>query len=190
MVRSSSYIIKGGGNNQIILEISIGSTYRFHPGLATRSSTRISLDETNTMVSLAQHNITIITHQGNLYPTTPSLVPSSVHQPQPYCWWKKSCPLVGSWSHYLQSFIHPRWLAGFLPSTVSLSSCHFLLPVSPGECRRRICFLAAICKNPCFCVDGSAGPVGDYPPETNIAPENNPLEKEVPMGNHHLLGLC
>ena len=24
-------------------------------------------------------------------------------------------------------------------------------------------------------------------PETNIAPENNPLEKEVPIGNHHLL---
>ena len=27
---------------------------------------------------------------------------------------------VGSFSHYLQCFIHPRWLAGFLPSTVSL----------------------------------------------------------------------
>ena len=24
---------------------------------------------------------------------------------------------VGSLSHYLQGFIHPRWLAGFLPST-------------------------------------------------------------------------
>ena len=22
-------------------------------------------------------------------------------------------------------------------------------------------------------------------PETNIAPENNPLEKEIPIGNHH-----
>ena len=26
--------------------------------------------------------------------------------------------LMGSLSHYLQDFIHPRWLAGFLPSTV------------------------------------------------------------------------
>ena len=29
--------------------------------------------------------------------------------------------LIGSLSHYLQGFIHPRWLAGFLPSTVFLS---------------------------------------------------------------------
>ena len=41
-------------------------------------------------------------------------------------WWKKSCtswyvvyPMIGSLSHYLQGFIHPRWLAGCLPSTVS-----------------------------------------------------------------------
>ena len=25
-------------------------------------------------------------------------------------------------------------------------------------------------------------------PETNIAPENRPLEKEIPIGNHHVLG--
>ena len=25
-------------------------------------------------------------------------------------------------------------------------------------------------------------------PETNIAPENKPLEKEIPIGNHHFLG--
>ena len=25
-------------------------------------------------------------------------------------------------------------------------------------------------------------------PETNIAPENRPLEKEIPIGNHHFLG--
>ena len=30
---------------------------------------------------------------------------------------------VGSLSHYLQGFIHPRWLAGFLPSTVCLVDC-------------------------------------------------------------------
>ncbi len=24
-------------------------------------------------------------------------------------------------------------------------------------------------------------------PETNIAPENRPLEKEIPIGNHHFL---
>ena len=28
--------------------------------------------------------------------------------------------LIGSLSHYFQGSIHPRWLAGFLPSTVSL----------------------------------------------------------------------
>ena len=27
-------------------------------------------------------------------------------------------------------------------------------------------------------------------PETNIAPENRPLEKEVPIENHHFHGLC
>ena len=26
--------------------------------------------------------------------------------------------LIGSLSHYLQGVLHPRWLAGFLPSTV------------------------------------------------------------------------
>ena len=25
----------------------------------------------------------------------------------------------------------------------------------------------------------------DTLPETNMAPENNPLEKEIPIGNHH-----
>ncbi len=30
---------------------------------------------------------------------------------------------------------------------------------------------------------GQAGPV--TLPETNIAPENKPLEKEIPIGNHH-----
>ena len=29
---------------------------------------------------------------------------------------------VDSFSHYLQGFIHPRWLAGFLPSPVVVSS--------------------------------------------------------------------
>ena len=28
------------------------------------------------------------------------------------------------------------------------------------------------------------------PPETNIAPENRPLEKEIPIGNHYFQGLC
>ena len=30
--------------------------------------------------------------------------------------------------------------------------------------------------------------VKDTLPETNIAPENRPLEKEIPIGNHHFLG--
>ena len=29
--------------------------------------------------------------------------------------------LIGNLSHYLHGFIHPRWLAGFLPSTVLLT---------------------------------------------------------------------
>ena len=27
-------------------------------------------------------------------------------------------------------------------------------------------------------------------PETNISPENRPLEQEIPIGNHHFQGLC
>ena len=27
-------------------------------------------------------------------------------------------------------------------------------------------------------------------PETNMAPENRPLEKEIPIGNHHFQVLC
>jgi len=27
-------------------------------------------------------------------------------------------------------------------------------------------------------------------PETNIYPENRPLEEEIPIGNHHFQGLC
>ncbi len=33
--------------------------------------------------------------------------------------------LIGSFSHYLQGFLHPWWLAGFLPSTVSLKKHEF-----------------------------------------------------------------
>ena len=28
------------------------------------------------------------------------------------------------------------------------------------------------------------------PPKFNIAPENRPLEKDIPIGNHHFQGLC
>ena len=37
-----------------------------------------------------------------------------------YGWWlkiRRSPVEAGSFSHHLQGFIHPRWLAGFLPST-------------------------------------------------------------------------
>jgi len=34
---------------------------------------------------------------------------------------------IGSLSHYLQGFIHFRWLAGFLPSTVNKAQCFLLL---------------------------------------------------------------
>ena len=36
--------------------------------------------------------------------------------------------LIGSLSHSLQGFYHPRWLAGFLPSTASLKLCKRLVP--------------------------------------------------------------
>ena len=44
--------------------------------------------------------------------------------------------LIGSLSHYLQGFIHPRWLAGFLPSTVlptygSITTSHHKGPYKP-----------------------------------------------------------
>ena len=50
-----------------------------------------------------------------------------------FCWWKKSCTSwgKGNLSQYLQGFIHPRWLAGFLPSTVpSFLTPSRLLPSS------------------------------------------------------------
>jgi len=43
----------------------------------------------------------------------------------PYCWWQPEIRRSvttwgkGSFHHYVQGFIHLRWLAGFLPSTVS-----------------------------------------------------------------------
>ena len=46
-----------------------------------------------------------------------------------YCWWEKEIlhQLIGSLSHHLQGFIHPRWVfTEFLPSTVS---CHRLLTI-------------------------------------------------------------
>ena len=37
--------------------------------------------------------------------------------------WNPASVEVGSLSHYLQGFIHPRWWAGFLPSTVPCLFC-------------------------------------------------------------------
>ena len=45
---------------------------------------------------------------------------------------------VGSLSHYLHGFIHPRWFAGFLPSTVPLN-----VGKSLGICLARFMVLAA-----------------------------------------------
>ena len=41
-----------------------------------------------------------------------------------YCWWKNSCTTwyIGSLSHYLQGFIHPRWFGISEPSTVLVFS--------------------------------------------------------------------
>ena len=43
-----------------------------------------------------------------------------------------------------------------------------------------------------FAVNNSAlfGLVSYALPETNIAPENRPLEKEIPIGTHHFQVLC
>ena len=58
-----------------------------------------------------------------------------------------------------------------------------------------------------WCLDGSQGPkdplqrihlfvvIGkpqkpDTPPKTNMEPENGPLEKEIPIGNHHFQVPC
>ena len=30
----------------------------------------------------------------------------------------------------------------------------------------------------------------DTPPKTNVEPENGPLEKEIPIGNHHFQVPC
>ena len=42
----------------------------------------------------------------------------------------------------------------------------------------------------CFFFKGRVRSFVNTLPETNIAPENRPLEKEIPIGNHHLWGLC
>ena len=34
--------------------------------------------------------------------------------------------LIGSLSHYLQGFIYPKWLAGFLPSTYYVNKYPFI----------------------------------------------------------------
>ena len=46
-----------------------------------------------------------------------------------YCWWKKpGQPVeVGSLSHYWHGLLHPKWLAGFLTSTVAQESFQFQL---------------------------------------------------------------
>ena len=48
-----------------------------------------------------------------------------------YCWWKKSyASWCGEATTIYKGFIHPRWLAGFLPST-AVPAPHFsLLPVT------------------------------------------------------------
>ena len=33
-------------------------------------------------------------------------------------------------------------------------------------------------------------PTRSTPPKTNMAPENGPLEKEIPIGNLYFLGVC
>ena len=32
--------------------------------------------------------------------------------------------------------------------------------------------------------------IGDTPPKTNMEPENGPLEKEIPIGNHYFQVPC
>ena len=53
--------------------------------------------------------------------------PLYLHTVDPKYWTCWTHQLIGSLSHYLQGFIHLRWLAGFQPSTVSLPN----FPKSP-----------------------------------------------------------
>ena len=41
------------------------------------------------------------------------------------------------------------------------------------------------CHGACKDVPSKLAKMGDTLPETNIAPKNRPLEKEIPIGNHH-----
>ncbi len=87
--------------------------------------------------------------------------------------------LIGSLSHYLQGFIHPRWLAGFQPSTVvgkfhaqppfssAFSPSH---PVTPVGWVRSGHFFLELMK----ILTGGEG--WNTLPETNIAPENRPSQ--------------
>ena len=37
---------------------------------------------------------------------------------------------------------------------------------------------------------GGCKTLDDTPPKTNMEPENGPLEKEIPIGNHHFQVPC
>ncbi len=59
---------------------------------------------------------------------------------------------VGSFSHYLQGFIHPRWcyIAGFQSSTVQLlfsMSTSQLLKFPPGPCQPKKCLWSSMCSS-------------------------------------------
>ena len=46
-------------------------------------------------------------------------------------------------------------------------------------------FQKSLCQNPCHSLV-----VPLTPPKTNMEPENGPLEKEIPIGNHHFQVPC
>ncbi len=53
-----------------------------------------------------------------------------------YCWWNESCSkflIVGSLSHYLSGFVHPRWFRISSINSMWLCTSEFLLPTSSWE---------------------------------------------------------
>ena len=66
-------------------------------------------------------------------------------------------------------------------------------PVFHGSCRSRV-FITAHVKRTIFRPGGIcqiANLIGRFtPPKTNMEPENGPLEKEIPIGNHHFQVPC
>ena len=102
-------LVKYMYNVSIVLGFSHENLQNFHeiPGLAFHNHLPIVSS------NYTLHKISPLPQGAYRWRWTDSLL--SLHHPQAqwYCWWKKSCTSwYGSFSHYLQHFIHPKWLFG------------------------------------------------------------------------------